>query len=223
MIRLNLRKPQVVPVVLLLILVILLGLGLLKNPNLFLNLKDFSLKAINFSKEKIDLNKSFAEVFLDGEKLVFKFDISPDDLEGAKSFSNALGLKDQKFLEGFSIDLDKSTKDKISSIFPNKLFLDFDGKKLKFKSSSISFLKSSLGKKDFKFATGSGKINLNYQNGQDFELNLEKPKDLVTYATISGNLSLSQKIDFLFPIAGKIAKIDLRVSGKTIEGEIELN
>lgn len=190
---------------------------------------DFKSYLLNFKEEYLSNKKSMASLYIEDQKIKIKFNIADKDRLDALEFSRRLGVGDSWF-EGISLELDGDTRGKLSQILPLEVVLNFDNGKLFFKNAkslyNVSFknqiLKSAQSKTDFEFATGSARISLREQNERDFSLDINNPDPLLQYATESGQLYLSKKLYGMFPILNNIARIELNVNGKNVNGEIQL-
>lgn len=198
--------------ILVFLLLVLLTLLIISHKNLI----------ITFWKESSFTPKSSAEVFLDGEKVRLNFKIIAEDRAKSLEFAGRLGASKDWLSQGIALDLDKESELKLKELLPLKLSINFEGKKLSFKNSSLLSLRSSLPGERIDFATGSAKFSLRSANIEDFDLKAIEPKQLMEYATSSEIISLSKKVYGVFPILGNIAKMEMSVSGKNISGEILL-
>lgn len=169
-------------------------------------------------------DKSSAKISLKEERLDFRFDLTKNEREDAKSFIQSLG-GDQSLLDGFSIKLDQITLEKIAPDLPIEIKVDFSPKQVKFSNGIASTLTNALpikSKKSFTLATDSGDLLFNEFDKNSFNLRVYDPKPILEYATRSSKLTLSKKLDYLFPILQKIGRIEIRASGRKLSGEIEL-
>lgn len=165
--------------------------------------------------------KSQAEIFIDSGKLNIKFNLEPSEVTDAQKFSNNLGI-DSIWLEGMSLELDERSLDKLSRNLPSKVRVDFLSDKVSFSSPSLPNLKNPKPLSLYTFATSSGQLIFNGIDERNFYFTIYNPRPLLEYATSSSKITLSPKINDLFPILSKISKIEMRVFGKNISGEIEL-
>lgn len=165
--------------------------------------------------------KSTAEISISGEKLVIKFNILDKDKKAVSDFSSNLNVRDN-WIEGISLSLDKKSLDGLAPILPAKVNLKFTSKRADFISSDLPSLRTSAGSTKYEFSTGSAGLKLNMRGEQDYGLEINKPEQLLNYATMSGQITLSKKLDPVFPLFSKIARIELRVNGKNINGFVEL-
>ncbi len=176
-----------------------------------------SLNKLNFTNpfEKAD----YADIFIEDSSLKVKFSIENENK--VQEFLNNLSLTDS-VLDGLSLELDSYSLDRLSQILPAKVKITIDGKNLSFKSPNQVILKNPSSKYSYKLATKSGSLVFNNSDLQNFNLEVENPEILVKFATESGKLILSEKLDDLFPILSKISKMELKVYNKAISGEIVL-
>ncbi len=180
----------------------------------FLSLENFNLSQL--------FPQSSADTYISGNNLNIKFNLVTTDLPKARAFATELGVSSD-FFNGISLGLDEQTINKLSTSLPAHVSLKIEPKKLIFNSPGSLALSSTLVKNKYQFATGSGKLNLVADgDGRDYNLDILDPEPLVRFATNSGQLSLSTKFNPLLQLAPKIAKIEVRVSNKSISGKIEL-
>lgn len=172
-------------------------------------------------EDTFKVERSSVDVFIEGNHLNFKFKIVKKETPNFSKFAQNLGVNLSVF-DNLSLELDKDSLEKISSILPVTLFLEIDPKSIKFSDKSLNPLKSAISKSTFNFATGSGKLELNSESAQDFYINITDPKPLLEYATASGQINLSKKTYDMFPILSKIARMELRVNGRSMSGEFVL-
>lgn len=174
----------------------------------------------SFFQEKI-LKKSTAQVFIDQDKLYLQFAITPPDQAVVERFTNDLGWSDQ-WLKGISLSLDQVSQDRLAVSLPAQLILHFTDRSLSFKSHNLSLARPVISQREVRLATGSSKLEFKAGSVDDYYLEVIDPVPLLSQATISGVVSLSQKAEPLFLSLAKIAKITVRVDGKYIEGEVIL-
>ena len=125
-------------------------------------------------------------------------------------------------MKTLSFGIDENMKNALSQNLPVDLKLTVLEKSLSFNSNLVSGLQNPLGKSDFEFATGSSKLNLQYSDSSKYQLKIEDPFDLLNYATASGKLTASSKLEGLFKSLPKVATIEVNVNGKSISGKIGL-
>lgn len=208
MIKINLRSKYSLTLIGLLLLSFLVSSALLFLPSLDI-------------KDKISFEKSFAQVSLDKQTLKINFDIDPKDQDKVNAFSKNLSVSSD-WQKGIELTLGKEEAEKIAYILPLRVNLGFEPKKLSLRSSSLPDLKSAINTKNYEIATNSSKLSLKMANAQDFKLIVERPDGIIKHSTASGDLVVTPKLEKLFPISGKIARIEVQVNGKSINGEIEL-
>lgn len=190
-----------------------LGLGVFRSDlkNIFLN----SISQNPFHKQS-KLNASLVDL-----QLSLNFEILESDKTAFQNFVwNWFG--EQEEIKSIKMAIDKNLAQTLAPILPAKLNLKIADNFLEFKSQSIPELKTTLTGIDIDFATGSGKLKLKYANPTQYHLDIENPNDLAFYATASGLLTASDKIDGLFKSLSQVATIELEVFGKNITGRIVL-
>lgn len=213
-------KKWTVPLLLLLIFISVaifiqfsMGLGIFRDDakGLFLN---------SFSKNPFSKQSEVSVSLLDS-KLKLDFDLTKEDKPKFNTFvRNWFG--ESKDIKKISLSIDKSLSEFLQSGLPTKLILDIDERSLNFKSYSAASLQNPLVKSDFEFATASGKLSVKYTDPSKYQLSIQNPGDLVYFATSSGALTISEKIEGLFQTLPKLATIELTVNGKNIAGKIVL-
>lgn len=167
-------------------------------------------------------HKSLAEVFIENDKLNIKFNLESSEKADAQKFADNLGTQ-AHWLGGISLDLDQNSLNKLAKNLPSTVKIDFEGKKVSFESSSLPNLANPLSVSSYTFSTGSGQLIFNGIDESNFYFSIYNPKPLLVEATSSSKITLSTKLNGLFPILPKISKIEMRVFGKNISGEITLN
>ncbi len=156
------------------------------------------------------------------QKLVLKFNLTEKEKKDAEDFSNKLNVS-PLWLDGITLQLDPSSLEKLNIALPLKVNVDFSEGDFKFSSTKNKMLSSSLPKNEYSFATSSGKLNFKVISDQEFDLEIIDPSPLALYATTSGELTLSSKIEgSILPILSKIGTIKLKVSGSNINGDLKL-
>ncbi len=206
-------KPALILLGILIILTAALSFVYLNRGNLLL----FGLEQTLSSLQQ----KSTAEVFLEGNKIKARFNIGPKDKPSALAFSQNLGIGDG-WMSGVSATLDDQSLEKLSKILPVKLNLKFSGEGASFETLGLPSLESGLSKSEYNFATESGRLTLKTQDNNDFSLEVSDPGPLLNYATVSGQFRASAKVVEMVPILSKMAKIEVRVNGKNVRGEVKL-
>ena len=170
--------------------------------------------------QKLTQTGSKVNISASGGQLRMQFTVAEKDQEGAARFSQSLGVSGN-WQKGIEVGLDDKTLTQLEPFLPLQADMSFEEKKIVLSSRSFSFLKSALPQSGTEFATGSGKLSFNGE-GNNYHLKIEKPTDLLVYATSSGKLSLSKKINSVFSIGDKVATIELNLAGKNLDGEIVL-
>lgn len=172
------------------------------------------------------IQKSSADLIIENKQLKVNFNIVSEDQRMAASFINNLGA-DSKIIEGLSLDLDDGSIVKLKTVLPVHLTLDISSNRLGFstpmlsRNLSLPKLNSGVVGDTTNFSTGSGKLSISAK-ANALHLEAEDPSPLLKYATESGQLHLSRKLDSLFPIFNKVGRIRLDVAGKSVSGVIEL-
>lgn len=154
-------------------------------------------------------------------KINLNFDLTQEDKPKLKAFVRNW-FDDSEDISSLSIGIDENLKRMLSANLPADLNLEISPKSLGFSSNLMPGLQNALIKSDFKFATGSGRLDIQFTNPSKYELKIDNPSDLANYATSSGMLIVSSKIDRLFKTLPKVATISLSVNGKNISGQIVL-
>ncbi len=184
----------------------------------------FLLALFFFSKNFLlsqTLQKSTASFSIKGSNLKIEFDILNKDQERAKKLSKSLGV-DTSWQKGIEIGLESFSLEWLENRLPLKAYLDFEENSLKFNSGPFYTLNNALPEEKMNFSTGAGNLNLTKKRNGDFSLRLKEPEVLLFYATSSGKLKLSEKIQILFPIINKIDTIDITLQEKNIKGRVSL-
>jgi hypothetical protein len=205
--------------------VIILSLGLLAL--FFVLYPQSSLVAFfrsideRFGVVAVTQTKSTVEISRLEDRLLFQFKIDEEDKEKVEEFSRRLGIS-SSWSEGLDIALDSETLGNIEQYLPVKSSMEFGDNKIILSSKSVRFLQSALPKESMSFATGSATVRL-FHDESRMSVLMHNPKDLVVYATQSGSLSVSKKVEtVVFSIADKIGTIDLSLKNKSLDGEIVL-
>lgn len=154
-------------------------------------------------------------------KLNLNFDLILEDKAKFASFiENWFGTNEE--ITSLSFGVDENIKKILNQNLPVDLKLTITDKSLVFNSSLVAGLQNPLIKSDIEFATGSSKLDIQYTDSAKYQLKIEDPADLANYATASGKLTASTKLEGLFKTLPKVATIELNVSGKNISGSIKL-
>ncbi|KKQ08599.1 hypothetical protein A2858_00105 [Candidatus Daviesbacteria bacterium RIFCSPHIGHO2_01_FULL_36_37] len=155
-------------------------------------------------------------------KVKINFEVLGEDRANFEKFSQNLGVS-SGYLDGIELELDNESIGKVSEITPIEANLEVSDRALKFSSKSAKSLKSALSKSDYRLASGSGVFEMNVNSGSDFKINIKEPKEVLEYATSSGELTLSSKINPWFQTLQRVDRIYIEVKGKALNGEIVLN
>lgn len=206
-----------------LVVVILLAIGVFVKIAYDANVFGSDFRAIvlgTFQKNPFK-KQSQVHVSLVDSKLNLNFDLIEEDRPAFRGFvKNWFDIEEE--VKSISFGIDENAKNILSQNLPVDLKIEVSDKSLSFSSKLISGLKNPLGKSDFEFATGSSKLNAQYSDSSKYQFKLEDPYDLVNYATSSGKLTASSKLEGLFKSLPKVATIELNVNGKSISGQIIL-
>ncbi len=165
--------------------------------------------------------QSEVKVSLIDSKINMAFDLIEEDKAKFAAFvNNWFGVAEE--IKNLSFGIDESMKAMFSQNLPVDLKLTITEKSVGFSSNMLPGLQNALVKNDIEFATGSSKLDVEYSDSSKYHLKIENPADLAYYATSSGILTASTKIEGLFKSLPKVATIELNVSGKNISGKIVL-
>lgn len=165
--------------------------------------------------------QSSVDISLADSYLKFNFDIIEGDKGVFLNFINRwYGTEEE--VKTLRLGVDENLVKILSPVLPAKLDLKISDKTLDFKSQSLPALQTSLTGTEINFATQSGKFKLKYSSPSQYHLEMENPSELALYATQSGVLTASSKIEGLFKSLTQVATIELSVSGKNISGKIVL-
>ena len=174
-----------------------------------------------FGERSIIERKSEVQIERVGNQLVLHFTIVEEDQIAVQKLSEYFHVSTD-WSRGIEISLDEKTLDLMEGYLPVKSSVTLEDKRIVFSSRSRDFLQSALPKEDVFFATGSGKLRMS--NGENqFHIQLDNPEVLFSYATESGKLSVSNKVERdLFSFAEKIGTMELRVRPNRLDGSIFL-
>lgn len=165
---------------------------------------------------------STATIRADQQKIALEFDLTENEQQDAEDFSNRLNIS-PAWLNGVALELDPAALERLNLTLPIKVNVDFSQSTLKLNSKNHKLLTSSLPKNEYNFATSSAKLQFKVLSDKEFDLEIIDPNPLAQYATTSGELTLSSKIEGnILPILSKIGTIRLKVNGSNINGEILL-
>lgn len=166
--------------------------------------------------EKSTMNLSFEK-----ERVNIKFNFIETDRAKATEFSKKINTS-TNWMEGMTFELDPDTVMFLQKNVPNKVFITFSESGIEFRSESVPLLKSALPDKKYTFSTGSAVLNLNAASQKDYDLQITNPKNILQYASDSGKIRLSNRMDGVLPILDKIAKIEIESRGGEVKGWILL-
>jgi hypothetical protein len=167
------------------------------------------------------LEASTAEFFIQEGYLKFNFKVTNNDKLKAIEFNRRLGVGGD-YLEGISFKLDPDSLNKLQPIMPIHVNLNIDDDKVTFSSKGSNLLSPGFSGQNYNIATGSGKLSFQAKDSQSFDLQIQDPEPVLQYATGSGQLHLSSKLNPMFPILQKVATIKVSVDGKNVNGEVTL-
>ncbi len=201
------------------ILGMLVGVLILTRSNF--NLKTIEKSWLSFKQQTGLLDQSKISVWLEGHKLNLQFEILAEDQVQAQQFFANLGFESVP-RDTISLEIDKQTLDNMALIMPTELTVRFLDKSLTFENNATLRLHSSLRSEEFNFATGSGRLVLKTISEKNFNLEVTDPLPLIQYASNSGQIRISQKLDDLLPILLRVDKIKLQVDDKDISGRVDL-
>lgn len=183
-----------------------------------------ALLILSFSADYLNrqgfFERSQANLAADNQSVNASFKISPKDQDNVALFSQNLGVT-QNWIKGIHLKLDLSNTNFMKNL-PSKIQLKFAPKEVDFESPGLPLLNSALPSKDYHFASESGKLDLKQISDQSYTLVINDPAPLIKYATSSGQLYFSNQLRELFPILSKVATIELKVNGGTLNGSIKL-
>jgi len=161
------------------------------------------------------------EIYRDQNTLRMKFQIQDKDKVPFTMLSEKLGVT-TKWQEGISFNLDEESMSQIDSYLPLTTDVSIEGTVITLKGGAFNFMPSGGVGDEVNFATNGA--TLKYAGGKtQANLLVNQPAELVSYATASGKVNLSRKIESeLFSLASKVDTIDIEIKGKSVEGEIKL-
>src|SRR3989344_5598549 len=152
-------------------------------------------------------------------KLKLDFKLLEEDKPKFQAFTKRwFGVSEE--IKTLDLGIDENLTALVAPNLPVDLELTISDKSLEFKNQNLPGLQNALIRTDFEFATGSGKLSVKYTDSSRYRLEIENPEELVFYATSSGFLMASDKLEGLFKSLPKVATIELNVNGKSILGSI---
>lgn len=172
--------------------------------------------------QAVDLrSSSSAELYQEQNTLKIKFEILEQDRSQFLALSEKLGVG-SVWQEGIGLGLDEESMSSIRPYLPLKTDVHVNGNTIQLTGSGFNFLPSGGSGEEVSFATDGA--TLRYTVGQtSASVFMDKPAVLVSFATASGKLNLSRKIESeLFSLADKVDTIDVHIKGKSLEGKIVL-
>lgn len=165
--------------------------------------------------------QSRVQASLIDSKLNLNFDLIPEDKAKFALFVKNWFGADQE-VKTLSFGIDENMEAMLSQNLPVNLKLRVSEKSLEFNSDVVAGLQNPLIKSDIEFATGSAELKGQVTDSSKYQIRIDNPADLLNYATASGKLVASSKIEGLFKTLSKVATIELNVNGKSISGSIKL-
>lgn len=176
---------------------------------------------MQFGEGRIVTSGSSLEILRIENNLQLRFVIDEKDQGKAEVLSDKLGVTNE-WMKGISLAVDEETLNKLAEHLPLRSSITFKDSSILLTGSAFSLLQSGLPKEGVELATRSGRMQVVRENN-NYGIKIEKPADLLVDATESGKLNLSKKISSeLFQISEKISTIDLKLEGKSLEGEIKV-
>lgn len=182
---------------------------------------NFESRFLGLFSENPFRKQSQLMVSLNDSKLNLKFDIADSDKQNFSAFLRNLDSENDH-IQTLTVGLDKNTAEVLSPVLPAELDLEITAKSLIFKNKTFGGLQNALVKSDIDFATAGGSLKVRLTDNSKYQIQIEKPDVLVNYATGSGMLTLSSKVEGLFKTLPKVATIELNASGKSISGKVVL-
>lgn len=206
-----------------LIILILLAAGIFVKIAFDTNLfgSEFRTLVLGYFQKNPFKESSAVKISSSDSSLNLDFNILEKDNANFVLFvKNWFGVEEA--INNLKFGIDNNIKVFLSQSLPADLKLNVTEKSLTFNSNTFSGLQNPLIKNDLDFATGSSKLDVEYSDASKYHLKIENPVDLANYATSSGILTTSQKLEGLFKSLPKVATIELSVNGKNISGQIVL-
>lgn len=181
----------------------------------------FSLVLSNVFEKTNLASKSSASLEYTVDRVKINFDITERDFKKVEVISAKLGIGDD-WTKGVQLQLNSEMIGYLKDNLPQEFVLNFNEDGLVFTSKGAPVLKSALADKKYEFSTGSSKLTLNSLSPKDYDLEIIEPEKVLKYASSSGKLYVSQRLDGVLPILSKIAKIEIRSRNGEVRGEIKL-
>ena len=161
------------------------------------------------------------EIYRDQNTLRMKFQIEEKDKQSFIMLSEKLGVT-TKWQEGISFNLDEESMNQIEPYLPLTTDVSIEGNIVTLTGNAFNFMPSGGVGDEVYFATEGATLKFARGTTQA-DLYLTQPEHLISYATASGKVNLSRKIESeLFSLASKVDTIDIEIKGKSVEGKIVL-
>jgi hypothetical protein len=207
----------------LLVVLIVLAIGVFLSVSLGIDFwkGDFKARVLGSIARNPFRRQSQVKASLVDSKISLSFDlIEEDKLKFVSFINNWFGVDEE--IQTLSFGIDDNLATMVSQNLPVNLNLKVSDKSIEFNSLMVAGLQNTLVKNDIEFATGSSKLNAQVTDSSKYQIRIDDPEDLLNYATASGMLTTSAKIEGLFKTFPKVATIELNVNGKNISGKIVL-
>jgi hypothetical protein len=206
----------------LVVLISILALTTIFRPDVFQEMfSRIGIFAADLKSGKMWKEKSQAKLFVEEGSLKINFQITPEDEKSLKFFNQKLGVSDS-YLQGIALKIDEATQKKLQSFLPVHLDLQIGEDKIMFDSGILTGFASSLVTETTEFATGSSKLKMSQYSPTQMEVDINQPEPLLQYATSSGQFVLSDKLQPLYPILGRVSAIKMSVNGKSVSGKVKI-
>lgn len=206
--------------ILIIVLVILIGAVVLANFLIFPRNFDSGEKLTSLLR--VIRPDSTLTLSSESDELKIVWDIKEADRERFKDFLENLGMnRDSNILE-MKLRLNTEMMNKINPILPLNVKMEISPKKIEFLSNNFRDLSSSVPNNTFHYATSSGVLNLQFRGANNFDLAVLSPQSLVSEATVSGKIYLSNQLQQFVSLLSEVDKFSLKVNNKSASGKIQL-
>ena len=118
------------------------------------------------------------------------------------------------------IGIDTETQKWLSDLLPVEINLELEGDVLRFSNIYLPALGSSAVRSEYRFASGSGRLDLEMSSVRDLSLKIVDLEELVREASRSGELYTSPVLSRLSGLINGIRSVELEISGKRIKGQL---